>query len=344
MKPRCAIYARFSSDKQSAASIQDQVRKCREYAQVHGWEVLDDHIYSDEAISGATLNRAGLTRLTTAANAKSFDIVLFDDTSRLSRKLADAINLSDRLHFAGVRTVFVSQGIDSKDEQSEVLMATHGIVDSLYIRELAKKTFRGVEGRVLDRKHHGGRCFGYKSVPIEDAERRDQYGRPVIAGARLQVDEAQARTIRKIFTLYAAGFSIKATTKRMNKDGDASPTPRAGRQHSWAPSSITGILRNERYRGVVNWATTKKVRNPQTGKRIQRDKPKSEWVRVEMPEQRIVPEKLWLAVQERLAEVNRVWGAQVRRMRTQYHFGQWHWKKTPLWPIRLPILRESRNL
>ena len=55
MKLRCAIYARFSSDKQSAASIVDQVRKCREYAQAHGWEVLDDHIYSDEAISGATL-------------------------------------------------------------------------------------------------------------------------------------------------------------------------------------------------------------------------------------------------------------------------------------------------
>ena len=312
MKLRCGIYARFSSDKQSRASITDQVRKCREYALARGWEILDDHIYTDEAISGATLERAGLQRLIAAANAKSFDIVLIDDTSRLSRKLADALNLSDRLTFAGVRLVFCSQGIDSENEQSEVLMATHGIVDSLYIRELAKKTYRGVEGKVLNRLHHGGRCFGYKSVPIEDPKRRDQYGRPAIAGARLRVNDVQAKAIRKIFSLYASGLSIKATTKRMNKDGDASPTPRAGRQHSWAPSSICGILRNERYRGVVNWATTKKIRNPQTGKRIQRDRPKSEWVRVEMPEQRIVPEKLWLAVQQRLAEVNRIWGAQGR--------------------------------
>ena len=146
-----------------------------------------------------------------------------------------------------------------KTNQSEVLMATHGIVDSLYIRELAKKTFRGVEGRVLNKLHHGGRCFGYKSIPIEDPERRDQYGRPVIAGARLQIDEGQARTIRKIFTLYAGGVSIKGTAKKMNADHAESPLPRAGRQHSWAPSSIAGILRNERYRGVVNWATTKKI-------------------------------------------------------------------------------------
>ncbi len=313
MTLRCAVYSRFSSDKQSPASITDQVRKCGEYAHARGWKILDDHIYIDEAISGATAERAGLKRLLVAANAKPFDVVLIDDTSRLSRKLSDSINLSDHLSFAGVRIVFVSQGIDSQDEQSEVLMATHGIVDSLYIRELAKKTFRGVEGRVLNKLHHGGRCFGYTSIPIEDPERRDQYGRPQIAGARLQIDDAQARTIRKIFTLYADGLSVKGIAKKMNADHDVSPLPRAGRQHSWAPSSIAGILRNERYRGVVNWATTKKIRNPQSGKRIQRDRPKSEWVRVEMPEQRIVPENPWLAVQERLAYMNRVWGAQGRK-------------------------------
>jgi site-specific DNA recombinase len=312
-KLRCAVYARYSSDKQSASSITDQVRKCREYAHAHGWEILDDQIFSDEAISGATAERAGLKRLLAAATSKAFDIVLIDDTSRLSRKLSDSINLSDRLMFAGVRIVFVSQGIDSDNEQAEVLTAMHGITDSLYIRELGKKTFRGVEGKVLNHQHHGGRCFGYKSVPIEDPERRDQYGRPLISGARLHVDPEQAKIIRRIFSLYAGGLSIKATTKKMNADKIASPIPRAGRQHSWAPSSIRGILENERYRGVLTWAKTKKIRNPTSGRKVQRDRPKSEWVRVEMPEQRIVSEKLWLAVQERLAYVKRVWASQVRK-------------------------------
>jgi site-specific DNA recombinase len=313
MTQRCAVYARYSSDKQSASSIVDQVRKCCDYAHARGWKTDERHFYSDEAISGATSERAGLKRLMDAAVRKAFDIVLIDDTSRLSRKLSDSISLSERLKFAGVRIVFVSQGIDSDSEQSDVLLATHGIVDSLYIRELGKKTFRGVEGKVLNHQHHGGRCFGYRSIPIEDPKHRDNYGRPLVVGARLGVDESQARTIRRIFTLYADGLSIKAVTKRMNAEGIASPIPRAGRQHSWAPSSVRGILRNERYRGILNWATTKKIRNPQTGRRIQRKRPKSEWVRVEMPEQRIVTEKLWLAVQARLAYVNKVWGAQGSR-------------------------------
>jgi len=76
---------------------------------------------------------------------------------------------------------------------------------------------------------------------------------------------------------------------------------------------ITVLLRNERYRGVVVWAKTRKIRNAQNGRRIQRGRPQSEWVRVEMPEQRIVPEKLWLAVQKRLAYVNRVFVSQGRK-------------------------------
>jgi DNA invertase Pin-like site-specific DNA recombinase len=47
---RCAVYARFSSEKQSPLSIEDQVRKCCQYAEQRGWLILDSHIYSDEAI------------------------------------------------------------------------------------------------------------------------------------------------------------------------------------------------------------------------------------------------------------------------------------------------------
>lgn len=83
---RCAVYARFSTEKQSPLSIEDQVRKCCEYARQHGWSVVDSHIYSDEAVSGATDDRSGLRRMLAAAvsREKPFDVVLVDDTSRLS--------------------------------------------------------------------------------------------------------------------------------------------------------------------------------------------------------------------------------------------------------------------
>jgi len=123
---RCAIYARFSSDRQSPTSISDQIRKCRDYATRHGWLVLDDHIYSDEAIVATSMAREGLQRLLEAASdsERVFDCILIDDTSRLTRKLADALNLYEKLTFAGVRLVAVSQGVDSDSAQAELLART----------------------------------------------------------------------------------------------------------------------------------------------------------------------------------------------------------------------------
>jgi site-specific DNA recombinase len=122
-----------------------------------------------------------------------------------------------------VRLIFVSQGIDTESEQAEVLLATHGIVDSLYIRELAKKTHRGVEGRALQGFHTGGRCFGYRNVPIEDAARVDQHGRSLITGVRLEVRENEAAVVRRIFELYAGGKSLQKIAKQLNGQGVVHP-------------------------------------------------------------------------------------------------------------------------
>ena len=58
---RAAIYARFSTDLQSAASIDDQVRVCRERIEQDGHKVVQVH--ADRAISGASLARPGIQSL-----------------------------------------------------------------------------------------------------------------------------------------------------------------------------------------------------------------------------------------------------------------------------------------
>jgi site-specific DNA recombinase len=47
-----AIYARYSSDLQREASIEDQNRICRERAAKEGWSIYQE--YSDSGISAAT--------------------------------------------------------------------------------------------------------------------------------------------------------------------------------------------------------------------------------------------------------------------------------------------------
>jgi site-specific DNA recombinase len=191
----CAVYARFSSEKQNASSIEDQIRKCREFATRHGWTVSENHIYRDAAVSGASDQRDALNRMLEAATscAPEFNCVLVDDTSRLSRSLGDTDRIVKRLNFAGVKTVYVAQGFDSESESAGMLTAIFGGINEQYLVDLGKKTFRGVEGLAKRKLHTGGRCFGYKNVSIEDQSERDSHGRPVIRGVRLEVDPEQAK-------------------------------------------------------------------------------------------------------------------------------------------------------
>jgi site-specific DNA recombinase len=66
-KMRAAIYARYSTDMQSAASIEDQVRLCRAFCDANGWHVVE--VFSDQAMSGATHLRPGFQRMQQGAFA-----------------------------------------------------------------------------------------------------------------------------------------------------------------------------------------------------------------------------------------------------------------------------------
>ncbi len=95
---RYAIYARYSSDLQRQSSIEDQIRKCDEHGKAQGWVPAKGRIYTDEAISGVTTQRPGLQRMLAAAIAANppFDVILVDDTSRISRNLSDAVQLFEK--------------------------------------------------------------------------------------------------------------------------------------------------------------------------------------------------------------------------------------------------------
>jgi DNA invertase Pin-like site-specific DNA recombinase len=163
-------------------------------------------VYTDEALSGAGADRPEFVRMLEDAGRipRPFDALLLDDTSRISRNQGETARILD---------------FDSQSEQADVLMTVHGLVDSLYIKELAKKTHRGLKGRALQGRHTGGRCFGYNNVGEQD-------------GVRLRVNPTEAVIVRRIFEMAAEGASLKAIAKALNREGVASPRPRSGRKYA----------------------------------------------------------------------------------------------------------------
>lgn len=286
-----AIYARFSSQMQRDASIEDQLRLCRERAEREGWTIVD--AYSDRAVSGASMLRPGLPELINATQEGRVDLVLAEALDRLSRDQADIAAIFKRLSFAGVGIVTLAEG-----EISELHVGLKGTMNQRFLKDLADKTRRGLRGRVELGRSGGGNSYGYDVV-----RRLGLDGLPVRGERR--INAAEAEVIRRVFREFSDGHSPKAIARRLNTE-DIS----GARGKLWRDTAIrghrtrgTGLLNNELYIGRLVWNRLRYIKDPETGRRVSRLNDPSKWIITEVPEMRIVGDNLWEAVKQRQGEI-----------------------------------------
>jgi DNA invertase Pin-like site-specific DNA recombinase len=276
---RTAAYARYSSDNQREASLDDQLRNCRGYCERHDWP--EPVPYTDAEISGARNDRASYLRL--LADLHKYDVLLVDDLTRFGRDKDEIGKNVKRMVFAGVRLIGVSDGIDTDRKGHKVEVGLRGLMAELYLDDLAEKTHRGLTGRALTGASAGGLPYGYRVTEV---------------GQRM-IDEAQAVVVRRIYAEYLAGRTPRAIVSALN--GDAVPSARGGQ---WYVTAVygdvrrgIGILANPIYVGRQVWNRSHWTKHPDTGRRIRRERPESEWIITEHPELAIVDRGTWDAVQ-----------------------------------------------
>jgi site-specific DNA recombinase len=285
---RAVIYARYSSENQREASIEDQVRVCKARIGAEGWTLLK--IYTDYAQSGASHLRSGYQKLLADGRGGGFDVLVTEALDRLSRDQEHIASLFKQLSFAGVKIITLAEG-----EIGELHVGLKGTMNALYLTDLRQKVRRGLEGRVRQGRSGGGLCYGYDVV-----RELDLRGEPVCGGR--SINEVEAAVVRSIFEAFAAGKSPRAIARELNAQRTPGPGGRA-----WSDTTIrghalrrTGILHNELYVGRLVWNKQRYLKDPSTGKRLARLNPEAEWIVQEVPELRIVDDDLWHRVQGRL--------------------------------------------
>ena len=305
--PRVAIYVRFSSENQSYASNDDQIRECRQFAVRNGWMVVDEYIFADEAKTGQTVvGRGSLDNLLRLAQQKPrpFDFLLFYHTSRLGRDVGDVHKLKATFKFFGITLIFVADGLDSRAAGFDMMFGWKSLGDQQYSVDLAAHIRKGQIGRFEARRVAGGGTpFGYCRVPHENVNKRGLYGRFEVEYVEWAIDPERAKVIKFIFEAYASGYSYADIAKLLNERGVKPPqAARLRTVASWSKSALQVILRNDKYIGILRWNQSYQERNPLTGKMETRSRPESEWLVREMPDLRIVPQDLW----DRVCEQRRI--------------------------------------
>jgi len=161
---KCAIYSRFSTDRQNESSTTDQVRVCSEYAEGQGWQVVA-HL-DDQGISGAAMgNRPGVLKLQALALAQTIDVVLVTDLNRLSRSQGDLAKMIDRMVSKKIRVVAVQEGYDSQRRGHKLQAGLSGIMGEAFRDMVKDRTYAALESRAKDKRPTGAEPTGIGTTP-----------------------------------------------------------------------------------------------------------------------------------------------------------------------------------
>jgi DNA invertase Pin-like site-specific DNA recombinase len=301
-----AIYARKSTEQTGVSddekSVARQIEHARHYAGRKGFTVRDEYTFSDDGVSGALFGpkRPGLARLLRALTPRPpFEVLLLSEESRLGRDQIETLNVLKQIIEAGVR-VFVyldDREVTLGDAVQTAMVQLRGFAAAAEREQASKRTHDALLRKARAGHVTGGRVYGYSNVDILGEP--DQDGRRRRHHVVRAINEPQAAVVRRMFQMYAEGRGIKRIARALN--AEHVPAPRAT---GWAPSAIREILHRELYHGVVVWNRSQKI--VRRGAKQQRRRPEAQWLRVEAPELRIVPEELWEAVHRRLRSVGGV--------------------------------------
>ncbi len=290
---KAAIYARFSTDQQDKISIASQAANCEAVCSREGFTVI--RRYSDEAISGNDDHRPEYMKMLAALERGEIDVVVADETSRVTRNMAELHRFVAELRFRD-QYLITCDGVDTRSESAEILLSVKAAMDSMESRKIGNRVYRSNRERHRSGHSAGGRIYGYSSVQDGDYRRR-------------VIDPEQAETVRRIFAWYADGDSAKTIARRLNEEGIPSPS---GKSLGWPHTTIlgcrskaSGVLRNTIYIGKPSWGKRINKRRPGTANKTQKRRPESEWETITDESLRIVDDQTWQRVQKRLNKPRR---------------------------------------
>jgi site-specific DNA recombinase len=243
---KAIVYARVSTNEQSGnGSLPTQFDACRWYAEQHGLAVVGEF---QDVMSGAKLNRPGLTKVRELIRIGDVDAIIVYCTDRLTRNLAHSLLLRDECKAAGIILHCVIKGISQDTPEGSLFEDIEPAFSEFERLKMKERVVRG-KNRVAEEGHIPGdgrhAPYGYRF----EGERKTR---------QMVIVPTCADVVARIFGWYIEGVGIEAIRQRLESEGTPTPEdvgivvgkPRRLAAGVWIRSTIYRILKNETYTGV----------------------------------------------------------------------------------------------
>jgi len=220
-----AIYARYSCDKQSENSVDDQEIVCQRYADAKHFHVVK--VYKDKAMTGQNTKRPAFQRMIRDSDTGIFDAILVYSIDRFSRSKCDHALYKKMLLEKGIKVISATEFI-AEDPSGILIESILEGYSQYYVETLSINVSRGMYSKARDCKFVGGRIpLGYKGE-----------------NGTYAIDEPQAAIVREIFQKFADGWSYQQMCKDFNDRG-----LKTSKGEPFNKNSFFTILRNRKYLG-----------------------------------------------------------------------------------------------
>lgn len=234
---RVCAYCRVSTDNiEQTSSFELQKNYYEEYIAKHdNWKMVD--IFADEGISGTSMaKREGFKRMIRECLAGKIDLIVTKSVSRFSRNVVDCIDTIRKLKTMNppVRVFFESEGIDTEDSSSDVMLN----ILAIFAQEESHTKSEIMQWSVDNRFARGNfltpRLFGYNIDP----DKPDRY----------IINEEEAKVVKLIYSMYVTGYSPNEIAVTMTKLNYVSNIKG---DRKWTAGVVNNILNNERRCGMI---------------------------------------------------------------------------------------------
>ncbi|KQU58722.1 resolvase [Bacillus sp. Leaf406] len=239
---KAAIYARVSTNEQAEEgySIDEQVRVLRNMCEREGYEIYNEYV--DRGISGKNIHvRPALQKLLNDAQHKSFDVVLVWKMNRFSRKSLDLLSIVEMLKNKAIGFRSYTEQYETESPAGKLQFQMMAAIAEFERANIAENVKMGMLARAKEGSWNGGLVLGYDVVsePAENRKRKT---------SKLVINEMEAKTVQKIFSLYIVGNGYKAIANRLNKEGY-----RTKKNKAFSINGVKTILCNPLYAGYIRY-------------------------------------------------------------------------------------------
>jgi len=295
-------YLRLSLEDERATesrSIEYQRDLVTKYAEERGWVLK--HCFVDDGYTGTNFDRPDFKKMKSGIEKGDIKCVIVKDLSRFGRNAALMTLELERFNDDfGLRFISISEDIDAESsaDYSEIFQIIL-VLNEMYPRDCSKKIKYSWKTGVSDGKFmFGTPPYGYE----RGAEN------PLV----MEIDEAAAENVRRIFRMYANGSSMRAIAETLNDEGVLAPRAyyyeKKGKTNplkesaTWGSNTIHQMLENEAYIGVLIQG---KRRSVSYKNKKRKQVPMENWFRTENAHEPIIDELTWESVKHRRQEMPR---------------------------------------